>query len=213
MIKNLYALFFLDICWSCVQFLQFIENIRSNKMLLRGCLHTHSTYSDGKLTPQQVADSYERLGYDFIAFTDHDYLLKSNYREAIEAVKSDMIIFYGVELTVFVKGYIHVNHIEGDEEELYIFNHIGEYDITPAQAADRLRELEKKFPIGAVEITSKGFREREFEDYIIGYPKIASDDSHDRVNIGRAWIEMDTDRNKDAILKAVKENRFWNCYV
>jgi len=182
-------------------------------MLLKGCLHTHTTYSDGKLTPQEVADAYSRLGYDFIAFTDHDYLLKKNYRQAIESVDSDMIIFYGVELTVFVKGYVHVNLIEGDKEELYIFNHIGEYDITPAQAEDRLKELEQQFPIGAVEITSKGFREKDFEKLELGYPMIASDDSHDRVNIGRAWIEMDADRSKDAILQAVKEGDFWNCYV
>ncbi len=182
-------------------------------MLLKGCLHTHTTYSDGRLTPQQVADAYERLGYDFIAYTDHDYLLKKDYRQAIESVKSGMIIFYGVELTVFVKGYVHVNHIEGDNDELYIFNHIGEYDITPDQAADRLRELEGKFPIGAVEITSKGFREKEFEDLSLDYPMIASDDSHDQVNIGRAWIEMDADRNKDSIIMAVKKGDFWNCYI
>lgn len=182
-------------------------------MLLKGCLHTHTTYSDGKLTPQQVADAYGRLGYDFIAFTDHDYLLKNNYRQAIEAVKSDMIIFYGVELTVFVKGYVHVNHIEGESEELHIFNHIGEYDITPEQVTHRLRELEEKYPIDAVEITSKGFREREFENLSLGYPMIASDDSHDLVNIGRAWIEMDADQNKDSIIRAVKNGDFWNCYV
>ena len=45
-------------------------------MLLKGCLHTHTTASDGNLTPQQTADAYADLGYDFIAFTDHDYLLK-----------------------------------------------------------------------------------------------------------------------------------------
>jgi len=46
-------------------------------MLLKGCLHTHTTCSDGVLTPQQTADAYGDRGYDFIAFTDHDYLLKS----------------------------------------------------------------------------------------------------------------------------------------
>ena len=38
----------------------------------RGNTHTHSTYSDGKLTVPEVADWYEQHGYDFLCITDHD---------------------------------------------------------------------------------------------------------------------------------------------
>ena len=55
-------------------------------MLMKGCLHTHTTCSDGTLTPQQVALIYEEKGYDFIALTDHDYLLKPGFEKKI-AVK------------------------------------------------------------------------------------------------------------------------------
>ncbi len=182
-------------------------------MLLKGCLHTHTTCSDGKLTPQEVADAYGGLDYDFIAFTDHDYLVKPKCRELYTSVKTDMILFLGVELTVFVKGYIHVNRIEGDREVLHVFNHIGEYDLSPEQVLERLKVLEKKFPIDAVEITTKGFRDKEFEGLPVTYPEIASDDSHTRVGIGRSWIELDTGRDKDSILRAVKAGDFWNCFV
>ena len=182
-------------------------------MLMRGCLHIHTTCSDGKMTPQQVADAYEVRGYDFIAFTDHDYLLKPDYRDEYARVKSDMIIFTGVENTVFVKGYVHVNKIEGDSEVLHVFNHIGEYDLSADQVLNRLKHLEKIFPIDAVEITSKGFRVPEFEDLPIGYPKLASDDSHDIVGVGRAWIELDAGRDKDSIIRAIKQGDFWNCYI
>lgn len=37
----------------------------------RGNLHTHSTESDGHLTPEQVCDFYRKNGYDFLAITDH----------------------------------------------------------------------------------------------------------------------------------------------
>lgn len=37
----------------------------------RGNLHTHSTESDGRMTPQQVVDSYRTQGYDFVSLTDH----------------------------------------------------------------------------------------------------------------------------------------------
>ncbi|MBE6631677.1 MAG: PHP domain-containing protein [Ruminococcaceae bacterium] len=37
----------------------------------KGNLHTHSTMSDGFYTPHQVKEEYKKLGYDFVAFTDH----------------------------------------------------------------------------------------------------------------------------------------------
>jgi hypothetical protein len=37
----------------------------------RGNLHTHSTLSDGVLTPDEVCRRYKAEGYDFIALTDH----------------------------------------------------------------------------------------------------------------------------------------------
>ncbi|MDQ7071974.1 MAG: CehA/McbA family metallohydrolase [Rhodobacterales bacterium] len=37
----------------------------------RGNLHTHSTNSDGVLSPEEVCRRYQAEGYDFIALTDH----------------------------------------------------------------------------------------------------------------------------------------------
>ncbi len=37
----------------------------------RGNLHTHSTRSDGVLSPEEVCRRYQAEGYDFIALTDH----------------------------------------------------------------------------------------------------------------------------------------------
>ena len=34
-------------------------------------LHTHTTLSDGKRTPEEAAEIYKSAGYDAIAFTDH----------------------------------------------------------------------------------------------------------------------------------------------
>jgi hypothetical protein len=38
-------------------------------------LHCHTTCSDGKLTPAQVKELYQGLGFDIIAYTDHDALI------------------------------------------------------------------------------------------------------------------------------------------
>lgn len=37
----------------------------------RGCLHAHSTLSDGRLPLADVVAAYRRQGYDFLAVTDH----------------------------------------------------------------------------------------------------------------------------------------------
>ena len=37
----------------------------------RGNLHTHSTLSDGVLSPEEVCRRYRDEGYDFLALTDH----------------------------------------------------------------------------------------------------------------------------------------------
>jgi predicted metal-dependent phosphoesterase TrpH len=182
-------------------------------MLLKGCLHCHTTCSDGELAPQEVVEAYQARGYDFIALTDHDYFPRQRCLEAYRGIRSDLIVFYGIELTVFEKGYLHFNRIEGEREVLHILNHLGEYDLPLAKIVERLAALAKQYPLDAVEITTRGFRNPEFEVDDIPYPKMASDDSHTRQGIGRAWIEMDAARSMDAILRAVKHNDFWNCYL
>ncbi|MEP7291870.1 MAG: CehA/McbA family metallohydrolase [Chloroflexota bacterium] len=37
----------------------------------RGNIHTHSTRSDGRLSPEAVCKFYREMGYDFLALTDH----------------------------------------------------------------------------------------------------------------------------------------------
>lgn len=182
-------------------------------MLLKGCLHTHTTCSDGKMTPQEVADAYTGLGYDFIAFTDHDYLMKPAHDELYDAVKTDLMIFKGVELTVFERGYVHIGKIHGDEEQLHILFHLGEYDLAFDQVMERMAALAERYPLDAVEITTKGFRDAEFDVDEIGCPRVATDDSHTLVGCGRAWIEMDCKRNRDSIIRAIRKGRFWNCYA
>lgn len=44
----------------------------------RGNLHTHSTRSDGGMTPEAVCAAYRQQGYDFLAVTDH-YIGALNY--------------------------------------------------------------------------------------------------------------------------------------
>lgn len=182
-------------------------------MFLKGALHVHTLCSDGELSIPEVVELHEIKGFDFIALTDHDYLLRPGCYDEIHSMDTDLIIFEGVELTVFAKGYVHVNRICGDKETLHIFNHPAELDLPLPKVIERIREVAEKIPLDAVEITTKGFRCREYEIAEIPYPKVATDDSHTKTGCGRAWIEMDAKRSRDSIIRAVKRGNFWNCYA
>jgi len=183
-------------------------------MMLKGQLHTHTTLSDGTLTPQEVADVYASLGYDFLAFTDHDHLLKSADLRLLREVKSDMILFFGIELTVHCsKGYVHVSRIDGDRDVLHIFNHPADYDLTLKKTMDCMQEVACLYALDAVEVTNHGFYTPQFDIDAILYPKVAADDSHNRLACGRGWIEMDCERNRDAIIAAIRRGDFRNRYA
>jgi hypothetical protein len=182
-------------------------------MFLKGALHVHSTCSDGELTIPELAEVYARLGFDFFAVTDHDFLLRAGcYEKQLGSLKTDLLVFSGLELTVFEKGYLHVNRVQGDDEVLHFFNHPAELDLPFDKVCDRIAVVAGRLPLDAVEVTSKGFYTPEYDVPEIPYPKLATDDAHTREACGRAWIEMDCKRDKDSIIRAIKRGDHWNCF-
>ncbi|MFH1090326.1 MAG: PHP domain-containing protein [Pseudomonadota bacterium] len=181
-------------------------------MHLKGALHVHTTCSDGELSIEETIRAHEALGYDFLALTDHDSLMRPGRYDAVFRIKTDLIVFTGIELTVFEKGYCHVSRIPGHKEVLHVFNHPAQLDLPLAKTIERIQAVARMLPLDAVEITSNGFKTPEYDIPEITYPKVATDDSHSGLMIGRAWIEMDCRRDKEAIIQAVKRGDFWNCY-
>jgi len=68
---------------------------------LKGDLHMHTIYSDGKRTPLAMCLSSMESGMDFISITDHD-----NYNGSLQAIKNvkesnlDILVLPGEEVTV-----------------------------------------------------------------------------------------------------------------
>ncbi len=61
-------------------------------------LHTHSTYSDGSLKPEELIQKAVKSGLDGIALTDHDTV--AGIKKALaEAEKNDYPFLPGIELT------------------------------------------------------------------------------------------------------------------
>lgn len=61
----------------------------------KGNLHTHSTRSDGRLSPEEVSKRYKDRGYDFIALTDHHI-----YTDMPELESDDFLVLPGAELAL-----------------------------------------------------------------------------------------------------------------
>ena len=61
-----------------------------NMQFYKGNTHAHSTQSDGRLSPEEVFETYHLAGYDFLALTDHWHLTD-------EQEYKGMLVIPGVE--------------------------------------------------------------------------------------------------------------------
>lgn len=68
------------------------QAFKAKRKMLKGCLHCHTTRSDGKLTPEEVIKLFKSKGYDFLAITDH-----RNYNFKDFAPEEELTIIPGME--------------------------------------------------------------------------------------------------------------------
>ncbi len=108
-------------------------------MHIRGDLHMHSTWSDGRDTIAAMVAAAQQLGYEYVAITDHSErafasrkLLRedvSRQREEIDALREQtdgMTILHGVEVDIMQDG-----SLDFDDDTL------AEFDIVLASLHDR----------------------------------------------------------------------------
>jgi len=176
--------------------------------LLRGNLHAHTTFSDGRRPVAEVVARYRDLGYDFLAITDHDDRVGDDYWFNIPPGDDRMLVLTGIELDYRPLAQ-HVGKIMGDRETLYVLNHPARYGLSVKQILFRIDVIsEDGLPIHAVEITDTGVYQAQHDVERINLPKVATDDSHRDDDFGRAWVEVDAARSRDAILRAIKAGDF-----
>jgi hypothetical protein len=91
---------------------------------LKGNIHSHSVFSDGSLTPEEMKDAYVHHGYDFLAVTDHDV-----YTDTRKMTDATFTMLQGFELWANAPDDkdIHINflwadHIDGivDKQILHL---------------------------------------------------------------------------------------------
>jgi len=67
----------------------------------KGNLHTHSTLSDGKFAPADVATHYQKAGYDFIALSEH-------FMQEFKFPVADSTPFRNKAFTTLIAAELHV---------------------------------------------------------------------------------------------------------
>jgi hypothetical protein len=175
---------------------------------LRGNLHAHTRFSDGVKSPTELIAEYEALGYDFLAITDHDDLITDGYWRALRALSPRLLLFQGVELS-YQSFPQHVGRVIGDRETLHVLNHPARYKLSVEDTIERLRILRGDgFAIDAVEVTETGHYRPLYHSDEIPLVKIATDDAHKPAHFGRAWIEVEAPRDRDAIIRAIRGGDF-----
>lgn len=95
----------------------------AEKLWFKGNLHTHSTVSDGKLEPQEVVARYQSLGYDFLAFTDHEI-----FSWWQELSTPDLLILPGIETSGRAPGPYQCHHVVGVGASTVLQGHLERYD-------------------------------------------------------------------------------------
>ena len=177
-------------------------------MLLRGNLHAHTTLSDGVRTPAQLIAEYEALEYDFLAVTDHEDKVPVEYWRTLEHLSSSILLFHGIEMN-YADYDQHVGKVVGDRDVLYVLNHPARYRLTVEQTIARMREIRGfGWPLDAVEISDTGLYRPTYDTDAIPLSRIATDDAHRPPHFGRAWIEVEAPRDRDAIIRAIRAGDF-----
>lgn len=206
---------------------------------LKGCLHSHSTVSDGEISPEELAENYKNRGYDFLAMTDHNVLCPHKDLES-----DDFILLTGLEhdLNYSDEKCIHLVGIsaEGKKETSYPCRRYTRAELDDQALLDMMRE-DGQFTILAHPVWSRmepqeldtleGFHAMEIYNHgteHVGHEgeaeycwelllrhgrrvyALATDDIHIRREYFGGWVVVKAeDKSEKAILNALHSGAFY----
>jgi hypothetical protein len=199
---------------------------------LRGNLHTHTTNSDGQLSPQQTVDTYAKRGYDFLALTDHGTITDPASLDA-----HGMTLIPGVELGVPGGTFGCPFHVvalgmdrlpavpEGVPPEQGMRELAAQVPLCFAChpfwsliEGSHLLPLEGYVGVEVYNQTCQGHIGRGHSeaawDFLLAHGRpvwgLAVDDAHNPGDMGQAWIMLKSDsRAPEALLQAVRAGHFY----
>ena len=177
---------------------------------MKCALHTHTTFSDGQLSPEEMVQAYRDQGFDCVAITDHKFMVPPNYSNYLERLgqklQGQVMVLAGAEIDFEPWSSHHLIEIPGKNDLLRILCHPRAYFLTPGQVNGRIQAA--PFKIDCIEVSHRGFYTPEYDLDEISCPKIATDDSHELYDIARCWIETERFADPDSLFRAIRAGDF-----
>lgn len=142
----------------------------------RANLHCHSTFSDGKLTPEVLKDAYKSHGYQILAITDHerpndhtamsekDFLMLTAYEAHIRRLPPYLPYEQEIHMNLFAKDPHNVTYIYEDPDfcRRYFKGTDEEYATLPRAGMNKPREY-------TVEYINEFIRMAVENGYLVAY--------------------------------------------
>ena len=202
----------------------------SAKSWLKGALHLHSTNSDGCDQPKMVIEDYERLGFDFIAFTDHNTVQP---KEVFD-IKTNMVVINGCEYrgakwkgelgvvgcnspliykNLTVQEYINQaakpNTFVTYNHPDWGINHWSAYEMFMYDGPDAMEIFNGVGDeLGGTAVSTNAW------DQVLTAGKklwgIATDDAHHPSQRNNGWVMVNSEKDKESIISALKTGDFYS---
>ncbi len=199
-------------------------------------LHTHTSKSDGKLSPEEMVNNYKEKGYSFLAITDHDKITKHHGLD-----DDRFITITGEEMTwsrpfwplgqhmlrLFVKERVKLTNLQDiinqtvkKNKGIVVINHPSSFSGLGTQywELDKLLNLNSIYFIEIVNHFSQEEKNIKYwhellkkfgpEEPIWG---IASDDAHLKEDIDKEWLMVKVDTiSAKALYAALSKGSFYS---
>ena len=123
------------------------------KKYFKANLHTHSTISDGRLTPQEVKDHYKSHGYSILSLTDHNIVVDHSALN-----DDDFLMLTGAEFNINEKDIptshyktYHLNFIAKKPDTLWQpFGVKYREDVQPYADKAEIEDMPREYDVDAV---------------------------------------------------------------
>lgn len=194
---------------------------------LRGNLHTHTTNSDGSLSPEDTARAYADAGYGFLCLSDHDTLtwpvaapeslvmlpgVEVGGGPHILAVNVEKVIAYDAERQAVIDeiaaegGMAVLNHPNWG----FDLNHFPQAQMEGLRGYAGIEIFN-----GVVDVLEGSSLATDRWDQLLarGVPAwgFAHDDTHREYLIGRGWVVAQVrERSRSGVMEALTQGRFYS---
>jgi hypothetical protein len=199
----------------------------------RGNLHTHTSFSDGKVTLEEAINFYKKNGYDFLVITDHNKIPEISYNDEnflvikgieVSSGKNDIgssfhLLGIDIEEKVEIGKDISVQeaiNLLKEKSSFVIISHpywsyLNSFDILPLQNFLGIEifnygcDLEKGNGLATIHWDELLIRDKK----ILGF---SVDDCHWKIeDAGGGWIMVKSKKlTKESIISAIKKGRFYS---